>query len=265
VVQKGETVYSLARSYKVSPESILAANGISDPTKVKVGQRLAIPQVHVVKKGDTLYGIARLYGVEVADLLSLNKLSLSSALKPSQVILLPQASQAAKTSVTPPKGDGQAGAEKVAVKPPDKVVVKPLDKAGPAPDPAFHPLVKTSSRQVPAKLALPCPGEARYLDGKIDGIVILCEKGVVSKAINSGRVVSAGPYRGFGLVVFVEGKSGYIYVYGGNDSLAVKVGDNVSPGMELGNVGFDAREGRPAAYFLVFRDGKSLDPASVAP
>jgi len=266
VVQKGETVYSLARSYKVSPESILAANGISDPTKVKVGQRLAIPQVHVVKKGDTLYGIARLYGVEVAELLSLNKLSLSSALKPNQVLLLPQAVQSAKSgaggekaasSATPPKVDGKTGGEKVAVKTPDKA---PLPS-----DSSFPPLVKTSSRQVPAKLALPCPGEARYLDGKIDGIVILCEKGVVLKAINSGRVVSAGPYRGFGLVVFVEGKNGYIYVYGGNDSLEVKVGDNVSPGMELGNVGFDAREGRPAAYFLVFRNGKSLDPASISP
>lgn len=271
VLQKGETVYSVARSFKVSPEAILSANGITDPTKVKVGQRLVIPQAtspgttstaspaprtHVVKKGETLYGIARLHGLEVAELLGLNKLTASAVLKVDQVLLLPGGT-VAKAKPDPAKpGD----------KPPAKTPAKTPDKApDKAPGPAFPPLVKTSSRQVSPRLALPCAGEARYLDGKIDGIMILCDKGSVSKAVTSGRVVSAGPYRGFGLVAFVEGRGGYIYVYGGNDSLGVKVGDSVSPGMELGKVGFDAREGRPAAYFLVFKDGKSLDPASVSP
>lgn len=276
VLQKGETVYSVARSFKVSPEAILAANGIADPTKVKVGQRLVIPQAsspgttaapasnpapktHVVKKGETLYGIARLHGVEVAELLSLNKLGPSAVLKVDQVLLLPGGATVAKATPDPAKPGGKPPAQA-----PDKSPEKAPDK-GPGPGPAFPPLVKTSSRQVNPRLALPVAGEARYLDGKIDGIMILCDKASVSKAVTSGRVVSAGPYRGFGLVAFVEGRGGYIYVYGGNDSLGVKVGDSVSPGMELGKVGFDAREGRPAAYFLVFKDGKSLDPASVSP
>ncbi len=268
VLQKGETVYSVAQSFKVSPEAILSANGITDPTKVKLGQRLVIPQAtsapspapktHVVKKGETLYGIARQYRIEVAELLALNKLGPSAVLKVDQVLLLPGG------TVATAKPDPAKPGEKAPVKTPAKIPDKTPDKA-PGPGPAFPPLVKTSSRQISPKLALPCAGEARYLDGKIDGIIILCDKGSVSKAVTSGRVVSAGPYRGFGLVAFVEGRGGYIYVYGGNDSLAVKVGDSVSPGMELGKVGFDAREGRPAAYFLVFKDGISLDPASVNP
>lgn len=282
VLQKGETVYSVARSFKVSPQAILEVNGIGDPTKVRVGQRLLIPQApapqppqapktHAVKKGETLYGIARLHGVELADLLSLNKLGASSALRPGQVLLLPPGpapktgpgTEVAKTG-SQPKDGGPMGP-----KPGDKTVSSRPPSPGPDKDPAsvgaFPPLVRTSSKRVDARLALPCSGEARYLDGKIDGIMILCEKGAASKAVSSGRVVSAGPYRGFGLVVFVEGRGGYIYVYGGNESLGVKVGDSVSPGLELGKVGFDAREGRPAAYFLVFKNGKSLDPASISP
>lgn len=43
----------------------------------------------------------------------------------------------------------------------------------------------------------------------------------------------------------------------------VKVGDTVKAGQELGKVGYDAKEGRAVAYFFVFKDGNSLDPAKV--
>jgi septal ring factor EnvC (AmiA/AmiB activator) len=127
--------------------------------------------------------------------------------------------------------------------------------------PNFPPAVKTSSKAVDKTLALPCSGEARYLDGKIDGIMILTERGVGAKAVTGGKVVSAGPFRGYGQVVVVQSKNGYIYFYGGNDSIAVKVGDAVSVGQELGKVGWDAKVGSAAAYFFVFKGGQSLDPA----
>jgi LysM repeat protein len=42
-VEAGQTISAIAQAYKVSASSILKANKISDPTKIRVGQELFIP------------------------------------------------------------------------------------------------------------------------------------------------------------------------------------------------------------------------------
>jgi LysM repeat protein len=263
VLEKGETVYAVAREYKVTPEALLKANGITDPTKLKAGQRLLIPRNYIVKKGDTLFGIARSLGVSVDDLRAANGLAPNAMISAGQVLNLPatadpgsgQASDAASGKGTAP-ADGKASGSGKGLAP-----ISTTDSKDQLPASLFPPLVRTSSKAVDGSLVWPCSGEARYLDGKLEGIMFLTEKGVANKAVASGKVVSAGPYRGFGQVVLVEARSGYMYVYGGNDSLEVHVGDTVRPGQELGRVGYDAKEGRAVSYFIVFRNGESLDPA----
>jgi septal ring factor EnvC (AmiA/AmiB activator) len=127
--------------------------------------------------------------------------------------------------------------------------------------PAVPEAVKTSVKPVSKGLSWPCPGEILYLDGKAYGVVIRAKLGEALKAVASGTVSSAGPYRGYGNVVFVLAR-GYIYVYGGNDSISVRAGDQVVAGQELGRVGMDVKQGGPAAYFLVFKNGEAVDPAA---
>jgi len=43
VVQRGESLWELSRRYAVSQDVIVAANGIKDPAKIRVGQELVIP------------------------------------------------------------------------------------------------------------------------------------------------------------------------------------------------------------------------------
>ena len=57
-------------------------------------------------------------------------------------------------------------------------------------------------------------------------------------------------------------KSGYVYVYGGIESLGVKTGDHLVSGNEIGKIGVDAKDGAPIAYFFVFRNGQPIDPAT---
>jgi septal ring factor EnvC (AmiA/AmiB activator) len=121
--------------------------------------------------------------------------------------------------------------------------------------------VKTQDRVVDMKLNWPAPGKAMYLDGKLEGVMIRVKPGDSAKTIASGTVVSAGPSRGFNQVAFIQAKSGYVYVYGGNETLFVKTGDQVSSGKEIGKIGIDAKDGSPIAYFFVFRNGQPLDPA----
>jgi len=71
VVRRGETLSGIAYRYGVSMWDIARANGIANPNRIYVGQRLVIPtcrpsgRVHIVRRGENLYGIAWRYGVDV--------------------------------------------------------------------------------------------------------------------------------------------------------------------------------------------------------
>ena len=42
IVKTGDTVSSIARQHKMSPSQIIALNNLSDPSKIQVGQSLAV-------------------------------------------------------------------------------------------------------------------------------------------------------------------------------------------------------------------------------
>jgi len=104
-VQKGETVYSIAKKYDISEETIYNLNPDSR-NELKVNSVLIIPSSsvistgtnnnnyrdHRVKKKETLYGIAQLYNVSVDDIKKLNKELYSRGLKKGERLLIPAAS-----------------------------------------------------------------------------------------------------------------------------------------------------------------------------
>jgi LysM repeat protein len=47
-VRAGDSVFSIARRYGMKPDQLMAANGISDPLKVKLGQVLHVPPGHTL-------------------------------------------------------------------------------------------------------------------------------------------------------------------------------------------------------------------------
>ena len=44
-VQGGDTLFSIARDLDIEPDALMAANGLTDPDKLSVGQVLTIPEV----------------------------------------------------------------------------------------------------------------------------------------------------------------------------------------------------------------------------
>ena len=103
--------------------------------------------------------------------------------------------------------------------------------------------------------------DAAYMTGKLSGVVLTGAQGESVRCIAEGTVVSAGPYRGFGRVVIVQTKDGYLYVYGGQESISVKEGDKVLSGAELGKLGIDATTGKSDLFFMVYKSNAPVDPA----
>jgi murein DD-endopeptidase MepM/ murein hydrolase activator NlpD len=263
VVEKGETVYAISRFYRVSPEVLMKYNDITDASTLQIGRRLRIPASpaesaapgasgtvtsvvspagggnyteYRVVKNDTLYSIARQKGLALQTLLDFNGLTQNHILKIGELVKIPGAA-------------GGTGAPAAANPAPTRT-----DQPGGA--------RQTSVKAVDASLRWPItPKELAYMTGKLYGVVLVGERAESIKSLTQGTVVSAGPYRGFGRVVIVQVTGGYLYVYGGCESLSVKEGDRIGPGSELGKLGIDAVSEKPQLFFLVYRGNTPVDPA----
>jgi len=91
VVSRGDTFYSLARRYGVTPESIQAVNQLENPNQLVVGETLLIPtqNQYTVQPGDTLYAIAERFNVDLSDLIRLNPRLVSGEIRPGETVKIP--------------------------------------------------------------------------------------------------------------------------------------------------------------------------------
>lgn len=108
VVQSGDNLSEIARSFNTSAETLRKMNYLGNSSRIYVGQALKLPvdkksmaaksqnipapkaskntQTYVVKEGDTVWDIARRFGVSTATLRSLNGLSNSARIKVGQTL-----------------------------------------------------------------------------------------------------------------------------------------------------------------------------------
>ncbi|MGE4297444.1 MAG: LysM peptidoglycan-binding domain-containing protein [Desulfovibrionaceae bacterium] len=107
-VHSGDTLSEIAQRYGVSTSTLMRANGLSSPRRLRSGQTLYIPGrdapaadtkltlakaekvkqaiTYKVRKGDSLWAIARRFGVSSADLMRWNKLSSRSVIQPGDTL-----------------------------------------------------------------------------------------------------------------------------------------------------------------------------------
>ena len=98
-VQRGDTLWAIARRYGTTSEEIAEINNISNPNLIYPGQQLKIPTnsttegeetrgtgdiIYTVQRGDTLSRIAREYNVTVAHIVELNDISNPNLIYPGE-------------------------------------------------------------------------------------------------------------------------------------------------------------------------------------
>ena len=119
LVRAGDSLSRIADEHGVTLADLMAANGLTDPDLVFMGQALVIPGVGavspapaslvVVEGGDSLSVIAEDYGVTVAELLALNGLTDPDSLFVGQELLVPggigQVAKLGPTVVTVKSGE----------------------------------------------------------------------------------------------------------------------------------------------------------------
>lgn len=164
VVQRGDTVYALAREFKVPVKTLIDVNDIQPPYQLLIGQRLSIPteQVHTVAAGDTLYSISRRYSVDTTALVRANELREPFTLRVGQLLVLPGTVAEASAEPAPPVPApkpvtivNRSGEVKVAALPPPP---KPVPTAAPVSAPPAPPSVPPSvppAPEAPAKVPAP--------------------------------------------------------------------------------------------------------------
>lgn len=128
ILQRGETLFSVAQRYGLTVDGIAHANGIPDPRQVYVGQQLVIPGIIpggergegawetvpcVVQAGDTLSSIARRYHTTWQSLAQINGLLSPNGLYVGQIVQTPALVAPAdvlvadeESPVRPPVGGG---------------------------------------------------------------------------------------------------------------------------------------------------------------
>ena len=113
IVQKGDTVYSIALKYNTTPAAIMNKNNLTSNI-LSVGQTLTIPgdvestgddddvintNTYIVQRGDSLYSISTAYGVSVDDLKRANNLT-TDVLTIGQLLIIPTNTDSSNGSTT---------------------------------------------------------------------------------------------------------------------------------------------------------------------
>ena len=103
-VEAGDSLSAIAVEHGTTVSALMAANGISDPDRVYMGQRLVIPgagatpstlptMVVVVQRGDSLSAIAAEYGVTLSALIDANNITDPDTVHVGQELLVPGATR----------------------------------------------------------------------------------------------------------------------------------------------------------------------------
>ena len=270
-VKRGDSLRDIAARFGVDVPTMLHSNEIDDPDNLQPGAELRVLPVpgieYKVRKGDTIRTIAEKSGVSPQMILDYapNGLTVDSQLKIDQVIMVPGGSPevvvVAAARVAPNSRGVERPVEKrpevrPTPKPPSASAGKPAVKA--TPKPAAKPKADNTYKSGTGRMVWPVSGRiTQYFSSRHNGLDIAVRAGTPIHAADSGKVIWSG-WRtdGLGYCVFIDHLNGIVTVYGHMiRQPSVYVGQYVSRGQVIGNIGSTGRSTGPHVHFMVKSGG----------
>jgi lipoprotein NlpD len=249
VVQKGDTLYSIAFNYGFDYHELAELNGIKDPSVISIGQEIRL----FPGRAKTATPVAP---VEV---------------KPIEILVKEQPklvkyaySAAAMAQIDKVQEQTKPEATTVAK---EENIPKPEAKADSQADTSTDDTADEGEEDA-LNWGLPAQGK---LIGQFSesanrkGIDIAGKLGQPVLASAPGKVVYSGSgLRGYGKLIIIKHNKTYLSAYAHNDKVLVKEGQSVTRGQKIAEMG-NTDANRVELHFEVRRFGKPVDPAKYLP
>jgi lipoprotein NlpD len=237
VVQKGDTMYSLAFFNGIDYRELAELNKIVNPSDIHVGQSLRIPVA------------------------SANKVVESKSIQPPTVTPLGGLKTQPKVAKIPYSETALAQAEAMQgetlksspVAPPVKVEIS---------------VVKEAEEEEHLEWGMPSVGKVITGFSETEnrkGLDIAGVRGQAVVASAAGKVVYSGSgLRGYGKLVIIKHNKSFLSAYAHNDRILVKEGQSVNKGQQIAEMG-DSDAEQIKLHFEIRKLGQPVDPAQYLP
>ena len=248
VVQKGDTLYSIAFNHGLDYHEIADLNGIQNPGMIKVGQEIRLlpdSAVTAIKPVPETRPVAEI--------------------KPQEMPIQNQP----KVAKLPYSELAVAEIEKMQEAPhkPEPVAVI---KAEPKPEPQPDTATNSASESDEDVMEWGMPTNGKVIgefseSANQKGIDVAGKRGQAVVASAAGKVVYSGSgLRGYGKLVIIKHNKTYISAYAHNDQILVKEGQNVTKGQKIAEMG-NTDTDQVKLHFEIRKFGKPVDPAKYLP
>src|SRR5438270_4878350 len=242
-VRAGETLFSLGRTYSLSPYRIADLNHMPHDASLSVGQTIRVPN-----GGSAKTAMTRSKGQE--------RIAASDG----------QADQPPTGQIQKPAQQQQAKQIAEPQKPVQQAVVAPQpqsrqQQASAAPEPQAAPDQGSLAFRWPVKGRVISDYGSKPNGLRNEGINISVPEGTGIRAAESGIVAYAGnELKGYGNLVLIRHEGGWVTAYAHNKELFVKRGDAVKRGDIIAKAGQTGSVTSPQLHFEVRKGATAVDP-----
>jgi len=242
VVAYGETVYSIGRKYGARPNDIVAANQLSSPSNIRVGQRLTIP------------------GASASMVASATPSAASKPAAPASGTLKVPTEQKPQVA----KGEPRVipGVPSIPVqKSSNTSSAIPASTTTAVDDIVEPPSANGTTFRWPVRGRIISGFGAKPSGQRNDGINLAVPEGTSVKAAEAGTVIYAGnELEGYGNLVLVRHADDWVSAYAHNSEIKVKKGDTVRRGQTVATAGMSGSVTSPQVHFELRKKAKPVNP-----
>jgi murein DD-endopeptidase MepM/ murein hydrolase activator NlpD len=229
-LQSGETLYAIARRYKVGVDELKRANGITDESKLWAGKMLSVPG-----RGGATASVA-------------TPAPAAASTAPPRVV------QVTPRVVAPPPPEPEAA--------PEAPRKSAAGTGGTMTDAGASPASAASKFRWPARGRILVGFGGQQPDGtRSEGINVAVPQGTDIHAADAGRVHYVGDgLKGYGNLILIRHPNGWVSTYAHADQMLVKAGDQVRRGQVIGKAGTSGPVSQPQLRFELRKGSAPVDP-----